>query len=525
MNRRAPAQSRNLGTMGEDAFRNWCSKVGLSAVSSQPDRMGWDFIVEFDDPPIAGVPRDRQNTSKKALIQIKSTDRKENAARAKLSALKRLVDTTLPSFILHLSFDGKNEPVRTRLLHIGEDQIEEVLGTVRAAESKGRTDFHNILKALPLSGANELKTDGSEILEELWEAIPADMAAYASEKSRHIKTCGFNEKSITAGFSIEGAAGEEALVDLMIGSSKSLAVSNFRVALSRFGFSLPADVREFGDAVISIENEGAPQAWLRVVTEEGLVNAELPAKLHVPQLPGIAEANRKLRIANDFVELLHRPGGDDTFSVKFDDQKQYTLMELEKALRFCVQATYPNARLQIDVGADKKITTKFPDEIRQLLSWSDLHEFAALISEAMIRHKGVVDCSLTFAELRTIYKDNRQMFWALKGSVSFSTSSRAPAKVPKAGVLLFPIAIAFKEWLFMGLTRSEARVSVLKDGTVHLRGGRPEILEQRLVDRSDAALDALNQRARAFAAMEKEEGIYVATCKVQRTQQSTIELG
>ena len=150
MGKKAPLQTRDVGKMGEDAFRNWCSDASLLVTESNPDRMGWDFLVEFEPEIDERKPRDVQHILKKASIQVKSTDRRENSARASISATKKLVDYNIPCFIIHMSYGGKSKPSLARLLHIGSEQIYSILEAMREAEGKGRTDFDNITISLPL---------------------------------------------------------------------------------------------------------------------------------------------------------------------------------------------------------------------------------------------------------------------------------------------------------------------------------------------------------------------------------------
>src|SRR6266436_5281124 len=90
---------RDVVQLGEDEFKRWCTLNHLSAVKSSPDKLGWDFFVEFEPEVDDARPLDQQNDLKKVLIQVKATDTMPGSVRGKLSAFKLLVGTDLPAFV------------------------------------------------------------------------------------------------------------------------------------------------------------------------------------------------------------------------------------------------------------------------------------------------------------------------------------------------------------------------------------------------------------------------------------------
>ena len=48
MPRKGQPPKRDVGELGEDQFKIWCTQNRLSAVKSVPDRMGWDYFIEFE---------------------------------------------------------------------------------------------------------------------------------------------------------------------------------------------------------------------------------------------------------------------------------------------------------------------------------------------------------------------------------------------------------------------------------------------------------------------------------------------
>ena len=87
------------GTRGQNEFASWCEPEGFHAQRSDPDRLGWDFMLEADPRRSTDRPLDGQNNLPKFLVQVKTTEQSKSAPRIKLSALKHLVDTDLPAAI------------------------------------------------------------------------------------------------------------------------------------------------------------------------------------------------------------------------------------------------------------------------------------------------------------------------------------------------------------------------------------------------------------------------------------------
>src|SRR4051812_38129430 len=158
MSRKAKAAERRVGGIGEAQFKLWCENNGLPASKSDPDCMGWDYLVELDTEIDHSITLDRQGDLKKVLVQIKSTDSRtvSKSVNGKLSAFKRLVDADMPAFIAHIEYSGLSSPQRARLLHVGPTQIGAILRTVRQIEQKGRIDLNNVKRTLPLDEASEI---------------------------------------------------------------------------------------------------------------------------------------------------------------------------------------------------------------------------------------------------------------------------------------------------------------------------------------------------------------------------------
>ena len=60
---------RNIGNMGQDEFGKLCSSAGLTRNQSREDMTGWDYLVEFPVPRVAGEPADSRHQHCSAVFK------------------------------------------------------------------------------------------------------------------------------------------------------------------------------------------------------------------------------------------------------------------------------------------------------------------------------------------------------------------------------------------------------------------------------------------------------------------------
>lgn len=186
----------NLGRLAEKHFGTWCTQIGLAASEPDPDEFGWDLFIEFGEEFDPARALDNQNELRKALVQVKATQTASTSVRAKLSALRKLVLTDLPAFIIHMEYgDDLQAPVRARLLHIGRTEMEEILRKVRETEQEGTSSLNEVRLNLSLSQAIEIDYNQPALRAALLAAMPQGATAYGTQKARDRATCGFDENS------------------------------------------------------------------------------------------------------------------------------------------------------------------------------------------------------------------------------------------------------------------------------------------------------------------------------------------
>ena len=509
-------RTQKVGDLGEDDFKRWCTLNELSAVKAAPDRMGWDYLVEFEPVVDNAIPLDRQTDLKKVLVQIKATDKKSDTARGKLSAFKKLVDADLPAFVLHMDYSGKTSPKLARLLHVGATQIEAVLRRVRQAEKEGRFDIHNIQLALALDEATEVTLDGTNLRSLILAAMPSSGAEYVIAKAALRRRCGFDERSIKAHFTLAPGQDEEALVDLLIGKVPHLAVSEMVVNKTRFGIELDKDIDRVENATLTVEVKPFGRGSLVVTSPHSQRRVEMAADIYGAGMPNLPERLRRIRLANDFVELDVRFALRKTqFGLSIDPLKSYSIETLATVIAFGATLAHDDAELEIRIGDRSAATLKAPPEAKYFVRWRVMDEFTDLLSTALVRHRRGTIFEITMRDLERMLDVNKNMFALLKRpgmEMTFGANPDLPPTFPRHGWFYCPIGIEFGSFVYTAVIRAQTeKFTVAEDGSIQVVGGLPHVVWDGISDCESFKVADLNARANELSRGERSEGEFVIT--------------
>ena len=109
----------------------------------------------------------------------------------------------------------------------------------------------------------------------LLNVIPRSSAEYIAAKAAFRKSCGYNESSIKANFSLAPGLTEETLVDFLIGKVPSLPVSEMIVKKSRFEIALDNDADHIRDATLTVDLKPLQKGKLIVFSTKGKSRVEM----------------------------------------------------------------------------------------------------------------------------------------------------------------------------------------------------------------------------------------------------------
>ena len=343
---------RESGTRGQNEFASWCEPEGFHVQRSDPDRLGWDFLLEADPQRSGDTPLDQQNDLPKFLIQVKATEHATAIPRIKLSALKHLVDSDLPAAITILVYSkGGRRSVRRLLVPIDEGVIADTLRRVREQEALGNRDIHTIKVPIPTARATAIGRDGEGLANALHNLIGGSPGDYAARKVQFRDTCGFDDEPVVGRFFVPGADARHKIGELFLGGRREIEINHLTIERRRFGIPLSNDQLYLRDAILemdapallstSIELESGSGDWIALVVDVFVVPPFARDRKH-----------SKIRFANRFIEVLldfEKEWAGITFDYAGDRD-----VELEEAVSI------------IEVGAilarpQKKLTIHFKD--------------------------------------------------------------------------------------------------------------------------------------------------------------------
>ncbi|EPQ9972179.1 hypothetical protein ACUYO0_004151 [Vibrio vulnificus] len=246
---------RDLGLMGESAFTKWCAEVGLIPNSSNVDKTGWDFYVEF---PLSSYTNDidMQTAPIECKVQVKATDKQDRKLPITLSNLIRMVKAPLPTFFVFIEFDGLSDPQRTYLVHVDDSLIAKTLERIREVDQSDSENNLNKRKMTVYYG-DEHKLDsntGHDLKKSLKKYIPDGMEAYVSLKQRFLSDLGYEHGRAQMQFTTVGEENLQKLVDVSLGLERSVDISNVVARHLRFGILSKEAINNSENATIEMPN-------------------------------------------------------------------------------------------------------------------------------------------------------------------------------------------------------------------------------------------------------------------------------
>lgn len=514
------ASARDIGEIGQDHFKLWCTDNGLSAVAAKPDRFGWDFFVEFEPEVVSNLPLDSQGDLIKTLAQVKATETASatRSVNAKLSALKRLIDTPLPAFLAHIEYrKGQQQPVRARLLHIGPTQIEQVLRKIRQTEKEGRLDIQNVRMSLSLDEAMQIALDGTNLRDLMRSVCLSSPDKYATTKAGLRKSCGYDQNSIVVSFLFAEGMTENSMVDLMLGYAPDLPIEGATVTTSRFGISLDKDTRRIGSGRMSVEVKPFRRGKVRILAPGRSDGPTLDIDVFAPGIPGLSDGERRIRLKNDFLDIaLHFGQGRCNIRFGIQPDAKLPIDQLAHALAFGVGLAEPGAILEYEIEPYGWSKIFLADEFSSHRSWRTLHEFVEMLAVALFRHRRGRPVLVSLNEMSEALDNNRTMFAASTrpgAKMTFKLTEAIPGPIPDDRAIFMPICIEFCDLVYHAIVKANANAT-LQGNRIRLVGGRPTVVEDGVIDRSNLDVSNINRRASDIGRSMSDHDSLVVTATV-----------
>ncbi len=228
----------NIGDLGEQFFLQEITKLGKQIARLEPDRSGKDFIIEHfideNSAPALDLRKHLQTTN----VQIKST---LNADRIpiKLSALKWLVFSDEPSFILVVKFDSAFNVCGWRVREVDADIIARSLKAYRKLTVDGASAPDSKTKiTLSLSTFEAIEPNGAAFFQFVQSRVGGAIDEYRKARRQAREQSGYDGHPATGKVTFE-LENDDQLAEALLGL-RSLKLVHFKLNDNRFGIPVPS---------------------------------------------------------------------------------------------------------------------------------------------------------------------------------------------------------------------------------------------------------------------------------------------
>lgn len=331
--------------MGEQQFSLWCSQVGIVANKSCNDRTGWDYLVEFPANKLNDksdiLTWDQVPPPFECRVQIKSNDKKEGKGKAsvKLDNVVRLVNASIPVFILFIEYGGTLSPINAYLVHLNEDIIARTLKRLREY-SNNNIKLHEKTINIIYNGKDRIqKLDGEGLKDAICKHIPDGMTNYIRHKMEVVNNIGFigSGDEITANI-ISRTNPHELLVDYLIGIQDKLELANIKGINIRFGIPAPKPFIEAKSATLSHSKERKPDSSgkIRIRKDKYSSPISLNADVYFPGwiIHYAPEEFIKFRFVTGLFEFIISPFNQEIVTVYPKYLHSNSLLQLQELKNF-----------------------------------------------------------------------------------------------------------------------------------------------------------------------------------------------
>lgn len=272
---------RDLPVWAEARFHADCAAVGLTANRSSFDRFGWDYLVEFQRPPMAGVPHDEQRGAETCRVQVKSKTGGTKSVAIKLTNALHFTRQTDPCFIVLYQMAKDGRGVREFLREFDEELMAAALKRARIAERDGEPALNRIPLTIPFRPGDERTGRAAAAVREAVEAKPP---GHGEAKRRLADTLGYESGGIKG--TIRFAASDmPAFVEQALGLGTEFRPVDVTLVRERFEISAGAPLVTGMPDRVEFRIDPTP-ARLRITGDNGW-SAEFPGEFRSFAMPGV----------------------------------------------------------------------------------------------------------------------------------------------------------------------------------------------------------------------------------------------
>jgi len=300
-----PLNSDKLGEKGKKHFGEICADAKLECNASDYDRTGWDFIVEFPFPPVAGttVSLEERDKPLSCHVQLKTLWESSDKISIRLSSAEHIAKELKPTFVYVFKVNSALEFTGAYLIHLIDGPLAKVLKRLRKEDIAGNTAPNKKTISMSASGDGlAIAPTGQALRDAILAACGPDLRAYADRKSNQIETLGFEDGRYQLAMSLSANSMED-IVDAFLGLKKDVPATNVKSSQTRFGLKKPIPEHSDGEAKISIQPTAFDSCTITVRSGPLASPAVFKGQVYRPAIPGLPVEQMKLLIDADLFQF------------------------------------------------------------------------------------------------------------------------------------------------------------------------------------------------------------------------------
>ena len=334
--------SQRMGRSAEDAFKQACSRAGITCNKSIEDDHGWDFIVEIPMRARVGTPDDKLSPVRSALVQVKSTQAARPRLATKVSNALQYAKRSEPCLLVLYHKLRGGESIYARLF--GERDTKRALRRGRELFVAGRRTN----KARITFGFSACEDHTSDLVEWLITSIQTLPEDYVSEKRKFAAKVGYGDTNLRANVTFVTSRGVDDLVDLELGIKDQLEVSQFTVYDKRFGIEAPDPIHHHEEpGIFRMEPSRQRECMVTLETKDDAIS--IPSQSRISVVRGTAPEKVKIAFVNHLFHIVI--GKDGTrFTMRNVASKKLPIADLSK---LATMFSWSDERVQIRVTGEE----------------------------------------------------------------------------------------------------------------------------------------------------------------------------
>ncbi|MBB5708168.1 hypothetical protein [Sphingopyxis panaciterrulae] len=421
------------------------------------------------------------------FVQTKSHKVEGLRVTMKLSNALKLARSPSPCFALLLT-KGSDGCDAWYGVHFWDELMARVLKRAREATRNGTPEgrFNKLSFSFTMSEADRHDADG--LLDWMADQVRSAGPHYATAKQEL-----HGGPDIVGTLSIGPSVSIEQLIDHQLGLTPSIPLASIRLSLRRFGIDLPfpfpvpegpanfASMQALPSAVCDIRLRGPDGIWI-----------DLAGEVIAPGLPNIPEDKQKIRIRAPFFDIIWPLSGEPQFKAHFDTAARHSPIDLERMLRFLSWTGQGEIDLRVSIG-DRPILGAIShlDALEGQPMYAALAEHATALATLSAHHKTNVP-RISMEDVMDSEEADQLLAFLSMSDLGMKVEPAGDGQWHDIDHAIASGAGLYGEWTFAAIQRLPVTSQKREGAEVHIRFGKPVLLERYAFPQDDeAALERL----------------------------------